>query len=56
MISTYLSIDQAFLTQVLTYILKRYTDNYQMVLTINGKEKVTKDKIKEYLKSYKKIV
>lgn len=54
MISTYLSIDQAFLTQVLTYILKRYTDNYQMVLTINGKEKVTKDKIKEYLKSYKK--
>ncbi len=56
MISTYLSIDQAFLTQVLTYILKRYTDNYQMVSTINGKEKVTKDKIKEYLKSYKKIV
>lgn len=56
MISTYLSIDQAFLTQVLTYILKRYIDNYQMVLTINGKEKVTKDKIKEYLKSYKKIV
>ena len=56
MISTYLSIDQAFLTQVLTYILKRHSDNYQMVSTINGKEKVTKDKIKEYLKSYKKIV
>ena len=56
MISTYLSIDQAFLTQVLTYILKRHSDNYQIVSTINGKEKVTKDKIKEYLKSYKKIV
>ena len=55
-ISTYLSIDQAFLTQVLTYILKRYADNYQIVSTRNGKEKITKDKIKEYLKSYKKIV
>ena len=54
MISTYLSIDQAFLTQVLTYILKRYADNYQIVSTRNGKEKITKDKIKEYLKSYKK--
>lgn len=53
-ISIYFSIDNIFLVKVLTYILEINEISYQNVITKNGKEKITKEKVVQYMKNYTK--